>query len=62
MKWIPTIITLAALLSTSSARSADQPMIHESAPGFRLESLHHGEVGLEDFRGKTVVLHFGTGW
>ncbi len=42
--------------------AADQPMIGESAPTFELPSLSGSTVDLKDYRGKTLVVHFGVGW
>jgi peroxiredoxin len=38
------------------------PMLGEAAPDFRLSTLDGESVGLADYRGKTVVLHFGASW
>ena len=59
-------LLVALVLLTAAAgpvpAAADQPMIGEPAPGFRLAALDGSSVDLADLRGKTVVLHFGAGW
>lgn len=39
-----------------------QVRLGDPAPGFRLPDLDGNAVDLEDFRGRFVVLHFGTSW
>lgn len=34
----------------------------EPAPGFTLPLLEGGEAGLEDYRGRTVLVHFWASW
>jgi hypothetical protein len=53
---------VAGSMGAAFTAASDQPMIGESAPEFRLESLVGETVGLADLRGKIVVLHFGAGW
>jgi cytochrome oxidase Cu insertion factor (SCO1/SenC/PrrC family) len=56
---------LAGLVAVPCAAvgAAGQPMIGEPAPPFRLTDLQTGQpLGLEDLRGKIVVLHFGASW
>lgn len=36
--------------------------IGKPAPAFTLPSLDGTSVSLSDFKGKYVVVHFGTGW
>lgn len=55
------LLSLASLVPGRVA-AADQPMIGEPAPGFRLESLSGEVVDLQGLRGKIVVLHFATSW
>jgi peroxiredoxin len=39
-----------------------QPMIGEPAPPFTLTATDGSAHSLADFRGRYVVLHFGTSW
>lgn len=54
----PVLVICNALL----ASEPKQPMLGQDAPDFRLEGLDGKKVGLGDFKGKYVVLHFGAGW
>ncbi len=44
------------------AGDTKQGMIGKPAPAFVLQNLDGKMVALSDFKGKVVVLHFGTGW
>ncbi len=50
------------MCSAFVASEPKQPMIGQDAPDFVLRSLDGQKVGLGDFKGKYVVLHFGAGW
>ena len=52
----------AAVTLAVAAGAATDPVVGSTAPPFTLTSLDGEVVSLEDLRGKTVVLHFGTGW
>ena len=55
-------LALAVMLAESAA-GAEQPMLGEPAPTFRLQDLLSGKtISLEDLRGRFVVLHFGASW
>jgi hypothetical protein len=53
---------LAASLAGPPLAAEQQPLVGQPAPGFTLPSLAGDTVSLAGFRGKPVVLHFGTGW
>jgi hypothetical protein len=55
---------LAALaaLRPEAAGAPERPMLGEPAPSFRLPDLSGELLGLEDLRGRFIVLHFGTSW
>jgi ABC-type nitrate/sulfonate/bicarbonate transport system substrate-binding protein len=61
-------ITNATLLATALALAAlpgltEVPTLKDQpAPTFDLPTLAGDRFALADQRGKTVVLHFGTGW
>ncbi len=59
-------VVVRVLLSTAAGgflfAAEDQPMVGEAAPAFELPSLAGERVGLADYRGKTLVVHFGAGW
>lgn len=64
-----TLMALALVAGVGGARAAvaegdgpPQVRIGDPAPGFRLPDLEGNVVDLEDFRGRYVVLHFGTSW
>lgn len=52
----------AVLAAPALAAAAEQPMIGEPAPSFRLPDLEGDELALEDLRGRFIVLHFGASW
>lgn len=39
-----------------------QPMLGEFAPDLTLEGLDGRPYSLADYRGKLIVIHFGTSW
>ena len=39
-----------------------QPWLGEAAPDFTLDGSDGQRYSLADFRGKLVVIHFGTSW
>jgi cytochrome oxidase Cu insertion factor (SCO1/SenC/PrrC family) len=53
-----TALTVAAFPGLAAERS----LLGEPAPPISLTSLAGDHFDLQDARGKTVVLHFGTGW
>jgi hypothetical protein len=58
-------LLLALVLSGALAAATDPAaaLIGQPAPPFRLRDVLSGKtMSLEDFRGKTVVLHFGASW
>ena len=55
-------VLIAAATGGFLLATEDQPMIGEDAPTFELPSLSGKTVSLEDYRGETLVLHFGAGW
>lgn len=55
-------ILLWAAAALLTAGELKQPMIGESAPPVRLQTLDGKTLDFSDLRGKFVVLHFGTGW
>ncbi len=55
-------VLIAAATGGFLLAAEDQPMIGEAAPTFELPSLSGNRVSLEDYRGETLVLHFGAGW
>ncbi len=63
-RWTPFVIAAAVAGAAAGGPLAEmkQPMLGEPAPAFRLQSLEGRGVALQDFKGKFVVLHFGTGW
>ncbi len=52
----------ALVCAVLMAVDTKQPMIGRPAPAFVLQNLDGKMVALADFKGKYVVLHFGTGW
>ena len=56
----PTVLLASVLVLTavSIARSAEMPSAGQPAPGFTLNSQEGKPVGLNEFRGKWVVLYF----
>jgi hypothetical protein len=44
------------------AEVASQPMIGAAAPGFELKSVAGPTLGLDGFRGRYLVVHFGASW
>lgn len=53
---------LVALTLLTTSVAADQPMLGQPAPPFRLKDLDGKTLSLADLRGKLVVLHFGASW
>ncbi len=53
---------LVALTLLTATVAADQPMLGQAAPAFRLKDLEGKTLSLADLRGKLVVLHFGASW
>jgi cytochrome oxidase Cu insertion factor (SCO1/SenC/PrrC family) len=53
---------LLALALLTTAAAAEQPMLGQPAPAFRLRDLEGKMLSLGDLRGKLVVLHFGASW
>ena len=57
------VLALLVLVACSNGDlTADHPMIGQKAPTFNLVSTDGQNVSLESYRGKWVVLHFGTSW
>ncbi len=60
------IFALAVLFVVACGRGEDatskQPLIGTKAPAFDLPNTVGQRVALESYRGKYVVLHFGTSW
>lgn len=46
----------------SSDPAAGHPMVGTPAPAIDLPDTNGGRVSLESYRGKYVVIHFGTSW
>ena len=42
--------------------TADHPLIGQKAPNFDLPTTKGDRVKLDQYRGKWVVIHFGTSW
>ena len=55
-----TVLTAGA--AGADVPELDHPMLGQPAPDFRLSTLTGDELGLEDFRGRYLVLHFGASW
>ena len=53
---------LLALTLLTTGVAADQPMLGQSAPEFRLKDHAGKTLSLTALRGKLVVLHFGASW
>lgn len=62
------LLTLAGPMRSSAVAEetdspvASHPMIGEAAPGFELEEVGGGTVGLAALRGRYLVIHFGASW
>jgi len=59
------LVTVAALAGGATLHAEEGPAqvrVGDVAPGFRLQDLEGKFVDLEDFRGRYLVLHFGTSW
>jgi len=41
---------------------AGRPLPGQQAPNFRAQNLNGDEISLEDYRGKSIVLHFWASW
>lgn len=52
------LVLVAAVMITLSARAADVPAVGAVAPEFNLTSNESKQVSLKDFKGKWVVLYF----
>ena len=52
----------AFLLAAAARAQTGQPWLGNPAPSFSLSTLEGKKVSLSDWKGKLVVLHFGTGW
>jgi peroxiredoxin Q/BCP len=52
------LVLVAAVMITLSARAADVPAVGAVAPEFKLTSNESKQVSLKDFPGKWVVLYF----
>ncbi len=61
-------LTLTLLISACKPQPSSPPVVQasapplEQAPSFTLETLAGETLSLEDYRGQTVVIHFGTSW
>jgi peroxiredoxin Q/BCP len=51
-------ICVAAFLAVSALFAAEVPQVGQQAPSFKLPSQDGSEYGLNDFKGKWVVLYF----
>jgi cytochrome oxidase Cu insertion factor (SCO1/SenC/PrrC family) len=61
----PALLAATLALAGGAATAADPAaaMVGRPAPPFRLTDVMSGKtLALEDLRGRTVVLHFGTSW
>jgi hypothetical protein len=58
---VPAAFVLMLLVAAAQPVAA-QPEVGGQAPAFSLSALDGATVSLEDYRGRTVVLHFGAGW
>jgi len=56
------LLAIALLLAVAALAQVKQPWIGNPAPSFSLSTLDGKKLSLSDFKGKLVVLHFGTGW
>lgn len=59
------LVTLFILLCSalvSASEIASHPMIGEPAPAFELAEVGGDSLDLAGFRGRFVVIHFGTSW
>jgi hypothetical protein len=58
------LATLALLSGGASSfpGPANQHMLGQPAPSFRLPDLSGNLVALEDLRGQLIVLHFAASW
>jgi len=59
---VAALVAAAGLAPPSAAADLDHPMLGEPAPAFTLPSLTGEVISLPDFRGKYLVIHFGTSW
>ncbi|HSM12507.1 MAG TPA: TlpA disulfide reductase family protein [Thermoanaerobaculia bacterium] len=56
------VLSFILLTTVAAASAAEQPMLGEPAPGFRLETLEGTTFDLAETRGEIVVVHFATSW
>lgn len=62
IRFVVPLVAWAMTLPSASLPASAQPQVGGEAPGFNLTSLDGATVGLGDFAGQHVVLHFGAGW
>ena len=62
MRGAPAIVTLAAVLAFAGCELPEPGGPGPVAPEFHLESLGGEALGLEDFRGQTLVIDFWATW
>ena len=61
MKWLAilaALIVFAALFVARAARASELPELGKTAPEFKLPDQHGRQHGLQDYRGKYLVLYF----
>lgn len=62
MKYAVLALLFLAACSGDSDLTADHPMLGQKAPAFDLVSTTGEHVSLEKYKGKWVIMHFGTSW
>ena len=58
----PILILLASILFPGCTNQPENQVISQQAPPFTLTSLEGESVSLEEKKGSTIVIHFGTSW
>ena len=56
------LVAFANSAGAQNTNVSEHPMIGEAAPPIELSTVGGYTLSLADFKGKYVVIHFGTSW